>query len=128
MKKTMCGAVAVAALSAVLGLGSAEPASASPLLTGAANVNAGTVTAFTEVRSRGARRGGWARGAGVGIAAGAVIGGALAAPYAYDYGPGPAYGYGGGNYGYLSSNGRVYSSCVFDEGYGRVLPCDSGNH
>jgi hypothetical protein len=48
-------------------------------------------------------RGGWGWGGfGVGLAAGAIIGGALAAPYySYGYAPGYSYGYAPGySYGY----------------------------
>jgi hypothetical protein len=134
MSKIIGNGAAALAVAAVIGFGWAAPGVASPLPTGVINVNAGSFSVLTDVRWRGGRGyGGWGRRAGVGFAAGAVIGGALAAPYAYGYGPAygydyaPAYGFGGAPYGYLSSNGRVYSSCVFDEGYGRVRPCDAGN-
>lgn len=54
----------------------------------------------------------------------------------YSYGGGRGYyrggdnvgslGYDGRGYGYNRFSGQRYNYCVFDEGYGRVTPCDSG--
>ena len=55
------------------------------------------------------RRGGWGWGGfGVGLAAGAIIGGALAAPY-YSYGYAPGYSYG---YGYATATRRVTATAT----------------
>jgi hypothetical protein len=35
-------------------------------------------------------------------------------------------GYDGYGYGYNRFSGQRYMSCMFDEGYGRVRPCDAG--
>jgi hypothetical protein len=96
-------------------------------------------TTSASAQWRGHHHGGWgwggpAVGIGAGIAAGALIGSAVAAqpyggyyaepgygyaaPYAYDAGP-TYYG----SYGYRNSGwgGRCYT----DEGYGRRTPCDT---
>jgi hypothetical protein len=60
------------------------------------------IAAVATTTTADARFGGW-RGPGIigGLAAGAIIGGALAAPYYYGgYGPGYYGGYGPGYYGY----------------------------
>lgn len=45
---------------------------------------------------------------------------AAVSPYgSRDAGPYPGHNY-------PASNGRIYPYCVFDEGYGRVRPCDAG--
>ena len=67
-------------------------------------------------------RRGW-RGLGVGLAAGAIIGGAIAAStYGYGYGY-PAYGYGyapayGYGYGYAPAYGYAPTSPAYGYGYG----------
>jgi len=77
-----------------------------------------------------------AGGFGVGLAAGALIGGALAAPYyggyygygypAYGYGYGygyPAYGYGGYGYGYPAYGYSSYGYApAYSGGYGYASP------
>jgi hypothetical protein len=105
------------------------------------------VTATTTSASAQWRRhhGGWGPGIGIGagIAAGALIGSAVAAqPYGYYYGePGYAYGEPGYAYaqpyaydvgpayvapGYYGTYGyRSRGQCFTDEGYGRRTPCDA---
>jgi hypothetical protein len=141
-------AIALGVASA-LAIGAAATASAGPLPVNAGVKNA-TTDHVTDVRWRGHRGGGgwgWGPGIGIGagIAAGALIGSAVAAqpygyysepgyayaqPYAvepgyayaqpYAYGGGPAYY--GGNYGYRNWG---YGQCFTDEGYGRRTPCDA---
>jgi hypothetical protein len=119
----VAGALAVAA---------SASASAAPLSfdTGVKN----TPIQTTDVAWRG-HRGGWgwggpAVGIGAGLAAGALIGSAVAgSPYGYYYDePGYVYDtptyvapgyYGGYGYGY-----RNWGRCYTDEGYGRRTPCD----
>jgi len=126
-------------LAGALAMGAAATASAGPLSIDTGVKNAPVQT--TDVAWRG-HRGGWgwggpAVGVGAGLAAGALIGSAVAGspyggyyyddpgyvyaqPYAYDAAPayvGPGYGYG---YGY-----RRYGRCFTDEGYGRRTPCDT---
>lgn len=105
-------------------------------LAGVLAVAATTTTASAQWR--GHHHGGWgwggpAVGIGAGIAAGALIGSAVAAqpyggyysepgygyaaPYAYD--AGPAYY---GSYGYRNWG---YGPCYTDEGYGRRTPCST---
>ena len=120
-------------LAGALALGISAGASAGPLPTGTATVKDATPTATTDVQWRRHRGWGPAVGIGAGIAAGALIGSAVAArpygyyydepvygtpyaydtPYAYEVAPAPSWGYGyrGGNY------------C--EEGYRRV-PCTQG--
>jgi hypothetical protein len=121
-------------LAGALAVGAAATASAGPLPVNPGVTNA-TTDHVTDVRWRG-HRGGWgwggpALGIGAGLAAGALIGSAVAggpygyyydepgyvygAPYAYDVGP-TYYGYGG--YGYRGWRGDYYCQ----EGYRRV-PC-----
>jgi hypothetical protein len=61
-------------------------------------------------------RGGWGWGGfGVGLAAGAIIGGALAAPYySYGYAPGYSYGYAPGySYGYAPGYSYGYARGIY---------------
>jgi hypothetical protein len=124
-------------LAGALAVAASATASAGPLSidTGVKN----TPVQTTDVAWRG-HRGGWgwggpAVGIGAGLAAGALIGSAVAgspygyyydepgyvygAPYAYD--AGPAY-VGPGYYGYGYHRG---GRCFTDEGYGRRVPCDT---
>lgn len=99
---------------------------------------AGATTTSASAQWRGHHHGGWgwggpAVGIGAGIAAGALIGSAVAAqpygayygepgyayaqPYAYDVGP-TYYG----SYGYRNWG---YGPCYTDEGYGRRTPCST---
>jgi len=126
MTKTRMIAIGIAGALAV----AASSASAAPLSIDTGVKNAPVQT--TDVAWRG-HRGGWGWGApavgiGAGLAAGALIGSAVAgSPYGYYYDepgyvydPGPAYvapGYYG--YGY-----RGWGRCYTDEGYGRRTPCD----
>ena len=99
-----------------------------------ASVLALTATSVTDASAQWRRHHhGWgpAVGIGAGIAAGALIGSAVAArpygyyepgyayaqPYAYD--AGPAYY---GSYGYRNWG---YGPCYTDEGYGRRTPCST---
>jgi len=96
--------IAVAAIALALPLTMGSSANAAPLMAGSALSTANTVSSpdVTQVRWRG-HRGGWGHrhggwgGVGAGLAAGALIGGAIAAsqgPYygpGYGYAPGPAY-------------------------------------
>ena len=106
-----------------LALGTAVPASAGPLPIGNSALTTAAAPVTTEIR--------WRRGPGPGIAfglaAGALVGAAVASrPYGYDapvyaepyaYEPVyPAPGYYGG-YGYR------YGGCTTDEGYGRRRSC-----
>ena len=122
----------VLGLAGALALGTSVAASAGPLPTGNAAVKAAASDHVTNVRWRG-------RGAGPGIAfglaAGALIGAAVAArPYYYE----PDYYYGGPVYaepyayqpvypapGYYGYRYGGYGGCYTDEGYGRVRSCDS---
>ncbi|MCK1387687.1 hypothetical protein [Bradyrhizobium sp. 21] len=82
--------------------GQVEQAAAAPLPTNVATMKAAAGDDVTQVYWRG-RGFGWGLG---GLAAGAIIGGAIAssAPYGYGYGGGPyygvGYGYPGPGYGY----------------------------
>ncbi|HKS65532.1 MAG TPA: hypothetical protein VJT13_27755 [Xanthobacteraceae bacterium] len=117
-----------------LALGTAVPASAGPLPIGNSALTTAAAPATTEIR--------WRRGPGPGIAfglaAGALVGAAVAARpygyYGYDYGPGyvydaPVYGapyayepvYPG--YGYYGGYGYGYGQCYTNDGYGRRRPC-----
>jgi hypothetical protein len=93
--------IAVAAIALALPLTMGSSANAAPLMAGSAlsTTNTATSSDITQVRWRG-HRGGWGHhhhgggwgGVGAGLAAGALIGGAIAAsqgPYYY----GPGYGY-----------------------------------
>ena len=113
----------------------AVPAFAGPLMPNQAAVKAAAPDQGTDVQWR--RHRGWGPGVGIGIgagiAAGALVGSAVAGspyyggyyyeepvyatPYAYQpvY---PSYGYG--------YNGWRYGECFTDEGYGRRTPCDAG--
>ncbi len=121
-------------LAGAFALGMSASASAGPLPTGTATVKQATTDHVTDIRWRG-RGHGWGPGIGIGagIAAGALIGSAVAArpygyydggyyydepvyaaPYAYE----PVYPSSGYRYGYGSSN-------YCQEGYRRV-PCTQG--
>jgi hypothetical protein len=68
-------------------------------------------------------RGGWGWGGfGVGLATGAIIGGALAAPYySYGYAPGYSYGYAPGySYGYAPGYSYGYAP-GYSYGYARGI-------
>jgi len=128
--------IALGAAGALLAVAASASASAGPLSIDTGVKNGPVQT--TDVAWRG-HRGGWgwggpAVGIGAGLAAGALIGSAVAgspygyyydepgyvygAPYAYDAGPtyvAPGY------YGYGYRGGR----CFTDEGYGRRVPCDT---
>jgi len=108
----------------------ATATSAAPIADALAIRNAAPATVET-VRWRG----GWGWGIGAGLAAGAIIGGALAAPYyygpGYDYGPGPYYpapayyppGPGGDAVAYCMQRFRSY-----DPGSGTYLGNDGNRH
>jgi BA14K-like protein len=89
-------------VASLLLVGAASTTSALPLASNGSAINQATPEATTDVYWRGR---GWGWGVGAGLIGGAIIGGALAAPYYYGgpdpyYGPGP-YGpaYGPGPYG-----------------------------
>jgi BA14K-like protein len=90
--KIICGCVA-----SLLLVGTASTTSALPLASNGSAINQATPEATTDIYWRGRGRG-WGWGVGAGLLGGAIIGGALAAPYYY--GPGPYYGpdYGPGPY------------------------------
>jgi hypothetical protein len=124
-------------VASALAMGAVTTASAGPMPVN--SINGPTQT--TDVAWRG-HRGGWgwggpAVGIGAGLAAGALIGSAVAGapyggyyyddpgyvyaqPYAYD--AAPAYGPGYYGYGY---RGWGYGPCYTNEGYGRRTPCDT---
>jgi hypothetical protein len=127
-------------LASALAVGTAVSASAGPLPIGNSGLKAAVSGDTTEIRWRG-RGGGLGPAVGFGLAAGALVGAAVAAqPYGYygygGYGPGyvydapvyaepyayepvyPAPGYYGG-YGY----GYRYGGCSTDDGYGRRRSC-----
>jgi hypothetical protein len=83
-----------AALAAATLAGAATMASATPL-SGARAIGNAVPSAVETVRWG---RGGWGWGLGAGLVGGAIIGGALAAPYYYGYGPYGAPYYGPGPY------------------------------
>lgn len=89
MHKIICGCVA-----SLLLVGTASTASALPLASNGSAINQTALEATTNIYWRGR---GWGWGVGAGLLGGAIIGGALAAPYYYG-GPGPYYGYGPGPY------------------------------
>jgi len=109
-------------------------ASAAPVSSYGASLKAAAPSQISEVRWRGRA----AVGAGIGFAAGAIIGSAIAGSYYgpgyYDYG----YGYDPGYYdpGYAYVPAPVYApppyryyhgyrwGCVNDEGYGRFSSCN----
>lgn len=113
-------------LAAAMALSVATPAAAAPVLTSQTAVKAAIADEATQVRwrGRGFRGHGWIPGAAAGLAAGALIGGAIATSpyhggyYAYDPAPGPYYGYGaypysGTHYYYGSRrDGYVNRSCT----------------
>jgi BA14K-like protein len=138
-----CAAAAAFSVAASL---VAVPASAAPIGSGLALKNAAPAVAET-VQWRG-RHGGYWRGGrwwgpGVGFAAGALIGGAIAGGAPYYYGGGPYYGYaepyddapppyagepaygGGGNAAYCTQRYRSYdpASGTFLGYDGRRHPC-----
>lgn len=98
----------------------AAPAAAAPLASATIGITSTAPSMLTEVRHRNGHR---AR--------------AVAPRH---YGPGPGYyggyyggpdtvgslTYGPGGYAYNRFSGQRYQTCVFDEGYGRVRPCDAG--
>lgn len=90
MRKLMCGSVLAAAFGTALAMASALPASAQ-LARPQTGVSTNSDLLTTVQYRRGYRRGrgGPGIGLGIGLAAGALIGGALAAPYYY--GPAPYY-------------------------------------
>lgn len=94
--------------------GSAE---AAPSASGLAQARAAVGSALSPIRAHRHRR------AAPGVVAGAAAGYGIA-------GGVPAYGFGDAGpypgHNYRASNGRIYPYCVFDEGYGRVRPCDAG--
>jgi hypothetical protein len=92
--------------------GQVEQAAAAPLPTNVATMKAAVGDDVTQVYWRG-RGFGWGIG---GLAAGAIIGSAIAssAPYGYGYGGGPYYG---GGYGYPGP-GYGYAPVYYGGGYG----------
>jgi hypothetical protein len=98
-------------IAAVLGLASVVPASAGPMLSNGSGISAATSDNVVDVRWR---RGG--RGVGVGIAAGALFGAAIAGS-AYGYGYGPTYAY---------SNGPAYYEPYAYQSYGYASPYPYG--
>jgi hypothetical protein len=98
-------------LTAAVLVGQIGQASAAPLPTNVATMKAAAGDDVTQVHWRG---GGWGWGLG-GLAAGAMIGAAIAssAPYGY-YGGGPYYGYPGYGYG--------YAPAYYGYGYGAAYP------
>ncbi len=121
-------------LAGALALGAVATASAGPMPINPGVKSAGPVTDVAW-RGRGFGRG-FGPGAAVigGLAAGALIGSAVAGqPYGgyyaepgYAYEPGYGYGYDTpapyySNYGYNGGWGKCYT----DEGYGRRTPCDA---
>ncbi|MGY3651337.1 hypothetical protein ACVWW2_006628 [Bradyrhizobium sp. LM4.3] len=92
--------------------GQVEQAAAAPLPTNVATMKAAVGDDATQVYWRG-RGFGWGIG---GLAAGAIIGSAIAssAPYGYGYGGGPYYG---GGYGYPGP-GYGYAPAYYGGGYG----------
>jgi hypothetical protein len=89
----------------------------------AATVAAAAVTMPTTADARGGRIGLGILG---GLAAGAVVGGALAAPYNYGggpyyYGGGPYYGYGGPYYASAPYPSRCWHRERFWDGYGWAM-------
>lgn len=136
------------ALAGTLAAAACATASAGPLPVNSGMKNAAS-DQVTDVRwrGRGGGGGGWGWGPGIGIgagiAAGALIGSAVAAqPYGYYGEPGYAYAqpyavepgyayaqpydagpaYYGNNYGYRNWG---YGPCFTDEGYGRRTSCDA---
>ena len=120
-----------------LALGAAVPASAGPLPIGNSALTTAAAPATTEIRWRG----GPGPGIAFGLAAGALVGAAVASrPYGYyGYGYGPGYGYYDapvyaepyayapvypGYYGGYGYGGYGYGRCTTDEGYGRRRPCN----
>lgn len=93
MRNRLASVMAVALLATSI-TSFANSASALPLADGTA-VKSSTASSVEPVRWRGR---GWGWGVGAGLLGGAIIGGALAAPY-YGYGPGPYYGDPGPYYG-----------------------------
>ena len=132
-------------LAGALALGTAVSASAGPLPIGNSGLKAAVSGDTTEIRWRG-RGGGIGPAVGFGLAAGALVGAAVAAqPYGY-YGYGPGYaGYGPGYaydapvyaepyaygpvypaptyYGGYGYSGYGYGGCTTDDGYGRRRAC-----
>jgi len=117
-----------------LALGAAVPASAGPLPIGNSALTTAAAPATTEIRWRG----GPGPGIAFGLAAGALVGAAVASrPYGYyGYGYGPGYVYDAPVYaepyayepvypapGYYGGYGYRYGGCTTDEGYGRRRSC-----
>ena len=125
-----------------LALGTVVSASAGPLPIGT-GLKAATSPATTEIYWR-RGFGGYGPGIAFGLAAGALVGAAVASRPYYGYGPGygyaPGYVYDApvyaepyayapvypGYYGGYGYGGYGYGRCSTDEGYGRRRPC-SGN-
>jgi hypothetical protein len=89
--RVMWKPAAILGLAAAMALSVATPAAAAPVLTNTTAVKAAVPDDATQVRWRGRGRGHWAPGVVGGLAAGALIGGAIAASpyyhggyYAYD--------------------------------------------
>lgn len=130
MKTLMTSALALG-LAAAVTIGAATPGLAGPMMSHSAAVKQAAPSDVSDIRWRGGRS--WGPGIGLGLAAGAFIGAAVAArpyyyapdyyeapvyaePYAYEpapqyYAPAPYY-YGG-------------RRCFTDEGYGRRRPCSA---
>lgn len=108
-------AIACSLTAAVLA-GQIGQAAAAPMPTNVATMKAATGDDITQVYWRG-RGFGWGLG---GLAAGAIIGGAIASSTAYGYGYGPYYGYGypGPAYGYAPA----YYGYGYGPGYGYYRP------
>ena len=116
-----------------LALGTAVSASAGPLPIGNSGLKAAVSGDTTEIRWRGR---GVGPAIGFGLAAGALVGAAVAAqPYGY-YGYAPGYVYDAPVYaepyayepvypapGYYGGYGYRYGGCTTDEGYGRRRSC-----
>ena len=132
------------ALAGTLAAGGGATALAGPLPVNP-GVKSATTDHVTDVRWRGHGGWGWgpAVGIGAGLAAGALIGSAVAAqPYGYYYNE-PAYAYTAPGYGYATPYAydvgptyvapgpyygygyRGWGRCFTDEGYGRRVPCDT---
>lgn len=108
-------------LAAAMALSVAIPAAAAPVLSNATDLKAAVPDDATQVRWRGHRGHGWVPGAAAGLAAGAVIGGAIATSpyYAHDPYYGDAYAYSGPGYFYgspaLTAPRRFYDrDCLGD--------------
>src|SRR5262245_8636784 len=97
MNRTLIKGAAGIGMTVALGISAAtNPATAAPLFTHAAHLQADAANPIVDVRWRG--RAGWGAGAvAAGIIAGLALAGAASSPYGYGYAP--AYGY--APYGYV---------------------------